>query len=103
MAHGGLGPQLTVCLYRVRGNVGAMYQCRVRATVEPEVMQRLVMRARVFSAYSIGVGTVGFVWETVGYLDFCIMAWDVSESEKCRESVRAFHQFRLLAHVLILS
>lgn len=31
------------------------------------------------------------------------MAWDVTESEKCRESVRAFHQFRLLAHVLILS
>ena len=103
MAHGGLGPQLTVWPYRVRENEGAIYQCRVRVTVEPEVMQRLVMRARVFSAYSIGVRTVGSFLETVGYWDFCIMAWDVTESEKCRESVRAFHQFRLLAHVLILS
>lgn len=67
MAYGGLDPQLTVWLYRVRENEGAIYQCRVRATVEPEVMQRLVMRVRVFSAYSIGVRTVGFVLEMVGY------------------------------------
>lgn len=48
-------------LYRVRGNEGAIYQCRTRAMVESEVMDRFSIHERwAISVSSVGVEALCF-------------------------------------------